>query len=286
MRATRSHVTLTGRGHRLQKVRRHRLGFAHRRHGDEIHWRPTGKNQPSKSFKKDYCFRGFFRYLVRRKIVTENHFEEIQFNHLLRKLPNVLTIGEMTRLLNSIRQPVTALEAIPNEEGFLTVRDKAMLEVLFSTALRVSELVGLNWRDIQYQARQVCVTGKGNKMRLSPLGQPALDALVIYARAYQWHWKNKPEGLEPGFLSMWNRRIETRSTPRTIKKWADRAGIHKRVNAHCFRHSAAVAMLEGGADLRAIQQMLGHASIATTELYTRVSTKRLRAIHAQSHPRA
>jgi len=236
--------------------------------------------------RKVYCYRGFFRYLFKRKVVIDNHFEEVKFNRLLRKLPNVLTIGEVTQFLNSIRQPVEALSGVPSEDAFLTVRDKAMLEVLFSAALRVSELVGLNWGDIQWKARQVQITGNGNKMRLCPLGQPALDALVVYARAYQWHWKEKPEGTAPVFLSMWNRRIETRSIPRTIKKWANHAGIKKRINPHAFRHSAAVAMLEGGADLRAIQQLLGHSSISTTELYTRVTTKRLRAIHSQTHPRA
>jgi site-specific recombinase XerD len=236
--------------------------------------------------RKVYCFKGFFKFLQRRKVVTDNPFEEIQFNRLLRKLPNVLTVGEMTRLLNSIRQPIAALLGIPNEEAFLTIRDKAMLETFFSSALRVSELVGLNWQDVEWKARQVRVVGKGNKMRLAPLGQPAIDSMIEYAKTYEQHWHKKPQGTEPVFLSMWNRRIETRSIPRTIKKWAKRAGIDKRVNPHCFRHSAAVAMLEAGADLRAIQQMLGHASIATTELYVRVSTRRLKVIHAQTHPRA
>lgn len=234
--------------------------------------------------RKVYCYRGFFHHLLKRGIVSGNHFEDVKFSRLSRKLPNVLTTGEMLRLLNSIRQ-VESLNGVPTEEAFLTVRDKAMLETLYSAALRVSELVNLDWRDVQWQSRQLCITGKGDKMRLTPLGQPALDALVIYARAYEWHWHRKPAGAEPVFLSAWNRRIVTRSIPRTIKKWATRAGLTCRVNPHSFRHSAAVAMLEGGADLRALQQLLGHSSISTTELYCRVSTKRLRAIHSNTHPR-
>lgn len=216
----------------------------------------------------------------------QNHFKEIKFNRLLRKLPNVLTVGVMTKLLDSIRQPVPALDALPVTDSFLVLRDKAMLEVLFSGALRVSEFCSLDWKDIQWEARQVCVSGKGNKSRLVPLGQPALDALMKYAPFYERRWRRKAKGSEPVFLSVWNRRIVARSIPRTIKKWAEHAGIRKRVNPHSFRHSAAVAMLEGGADLRAIQQMLGHATISTTELYSRVSTKRLRAVHANTHPRS
>jgi site-specific recombinase XerD len=127
---------------------------------------------------------------------------------------------------------------------------------------------------------------KGNKERLCPLGQYALDALLEYARQYEDRWERKPAGSHAVFLSQWDRRILTRTIPRTIIKWVTKSGIKKHVNPHCFRHSAATHMLENGADLRTIQTLLGHATIMTTEIYTHVGTKKLKTVHTNTHPRA
>jgi integrase/recombinase XerC len=155
----------------------------------------------------------------------------------------------MSALLTRIREPIAALLGVPSEEIFLTVRDRALLETLYSAALRVSELCGANWEDIDWNKREIRVVGKGNKERVCPLGQKALEALLEYCRHYEEHWERKPDGPAPLFLSMWNMRINTRTIPRTISKWCRLAGV-KRVNPHAFRHSAATHMLDNGADLQ------------------------------------
>lgn len=236
--------------------------------------------------RKVYAFRGFFKFLQHRGCVTNNPWEEIKFNHLHRPLPRFLTVDEMNQLLTRIREPIEVLKGIPQTGVFLTIRDRAMLEVLYSAALRVSELVGLNWEDIDWRAREARVLGKGSKERVCPLGQRALDALVEYAKHYEERCGRRAEGRQPVFMSQWGRRIVTRSIPRTIHKWLALSGIKKRIGPHGFRHSAATHMLDNGADLRVIQQLLGHASIMTTEIYTHVGTRRLKTVHANTHPRA
>ncbi len=232
-----------------------------------------------------YAFRNFFKFLRRRGLVMANPWEEIIFHHLNKPLPRFLNIDEMNQLLSRVREPIEALRGIPQTEVFLTIRDRAMFEVLYSAAVRVSELVGLNWEDIDWQAREVHVLGKRNKERVCPLGQWALDGLAEYARHYEDRFGQKAEGSHAVFMSHWNRRIVTRSIPRTIRKWLALAGVKRTITPHGFRHSAATHMLENGADLRMIQQLLGHASIITTEIYTHVATRKLRAVHANTHPR-
>jgi integrase/recombinase XerC len=250
--------------------------------------------------RRIYCFRGFFKYLRRQGCLKFDPFADIEFHALHRPLPRFLTVDEMNRLLNRVREPLPALEGIPQTEVYLTIRDRAMLEVLYSAALRVSELVGLDWQDIDWAAREVRVLGKGNRERVCPLGQKALDALIEYREHFIEYQKHQaegffkrpkakpitPEGAHPVFISSWNRRILTRSIPRTINKWVALAGLQKQVNPHAFRHSAATHMLENGADLRVIQQLLGHSSIVTTEIYTHVGTRRLKTVHGNTHPRA
>jgi site-specific recombinase XerD len=235
--------------------------------------------------RKVYALRQFFKFLRKKRVTTADPWADMELHAVKRKLPATLSINEMNRLLTHIRQPLPAFLGIPNEDAFLTIRDRAMLEVLYAAALRVSELCGMNWQDLNFAKREVTVTGKGNKERICPLGQYALEALMNYAPHYERKWEKKPEGPAPVFLSMWDRRIETRSIPRTIRKWCRQAGV-KRVNPHAFRHSAATHMLERGADLRVIQRMLGHASIVTTEIYTHVATQKVKSVHANTHPRA
>ncbi len=235
--------------------------------------------------RKIYCFKGFFKFLRRKANVQTNPFEDFEGHSIRRPLPTTLTIDEMNRLLTRIRQALPALVGIPNEETYLTIRDRAMLEVLYSAALRVSELVGLDWQDIDYAKREVRVLGKGKKERVCPLGEHALRALLEFSRHYEHRWERKPEGPQPVFRSQWDKRIDQRTIPRTIQKWCRLANV-KRVNPHAFRHSAATHMLENGADLRVIQAMLGHASIVTTEIYTHVAIKRVKTVHANTHPRA
>jgi len=235
--------------------------------------------------RKIYSLRQFFKFLRKKKVVSADPFGDMELHAIRRKLPVTLTINEMNTLLARIREPIQALLGVPSEEVFLTVRDRAMLETLYSAALRVSELVGMNWQDIDWNKREVRVVGKGNKERVCPLGQKALEALLEYQHHYQNHWDRKPDGPAPVFLSMWDMRINQRTIPRTIRKWCSAASV-KRVNPHAFRHSAATHMLENGADIRVIQKLLGHASIITTEIYTHVAIRQVKTVHANTHPRA
>ena len=236
-------------------------------------------------FRKICSLKQFFKFLRRKRVIRDDPFEDFELHNIRRKLPATLTINEMNRLLTSIRQPLPAMLGVPNEDVFLTVRDRAMLETLYSAALRVRERCGANWQDIDWNKREITVTGKGNKTRACPFGQKALEALLEYQHHYENHWERKPEGPAPAFLSTWNMRINTRTIPRTIRKWCRAAGV-KRVNPHAFRHSAATHMLENGADIRVIQKLLGHASIITTEIYTQVALRKVKTVHATTHPRA
>jgi len=235
--------------------------------------------------RKVYSLRQFFKFLRKKKATTADPFGDMELHAIRRKLPATLSVNEMNRLLNTVHQAVPALSGVPTEQSFLTIRDRAMLEVLYSAALRVSELCGLNWADVDWNKREVTVLGKGNRERICPLGQKALEALLEYSRHYEQRWEKKPEGPAPVFLSQNHQRIVTRTIPRTIRKWCHQAGV-KRVNPHAFRHSAATHMLERGADIRVIQKMLGHASILTTEIYTQVAIRQVKTVHANTHPRA
>jgi site-specific recombinase XerD len=237
--------------------------------------------------RKVYCYRGFFKFLRKQGATVADPWEDFEIPRYDRAIPKVLTVQEMNRLLNCIRCEVVALRGVPSEETFLSFRDRALLEVLYSAALRVSEACNLNWQDIDFAKRELRVLhGKGNKQRICPLGQYAIDALMEYAPRYEIQWERKPEGERPVFLSKWDRRILTRSIPKTITKWVAKSGIKKHVNPHLFRHSAATHMLENGADIRVIQKLLGHSSIQTTEIYTRVATRKVKSVHAATHPRA
>jgi len=237
--------------------------------------------------RKIYVYRGFFKFLRKRNVITLDPWEEVEPKRYDRKLPVVLTVQEMNRLLSTIRVEVRALAGVPNEETFLTFRDRAILETLYAGALRVSEVCNLNWDDIDFAKRELRVLhGKGNKHRLVPLGQYAIDALLKYRPHFEEKWKRKAEGQTAVFLSMRDRRILTRSIPRVINRWVTRAGIKKHIHPHVFRHSAATHLLENGMDIRVIQQLLGHASIMTTEIYAKVGTRKLKSEYANAHPRA
>lgn len=235
--------------------------------------------------RKMYSLRQFFKFLRKKNVTAADPFGDIEMHAIRRKLPATLSVNEMNTLLTRIREPIPALLGVPSEAVFLTIRDRGMLELLYSAALRVSELVSLDWQNIDWNRREVRVIGKGNKERVCPLGQKALEALLEYSRHYENKWERKAEGPAPVFLSQNNRRIITRAIPRTIRKWCHLANV-RRINPHGFRHSAATHMLENGADIRVIQKLLGHASIQTTEIYTHVAIRQVKTVHANTHPRA
>ena len=223
-------------------------------------------------FRKICSFKQFFKFLRRKRIITDDPFEDFELHKIRRKLPETLTVNEMNRLLTCIREQVPAMLGLPVEEVFLTVRDRAMLETLYSGALRVSELCGMNWQDIDWNKREVRVVGKGNKERVVPLGEEAALHLARYLR------DGRPAlaagANEALFLSVRGRRLDTSTVRRLLR------------HPHRLRHAFATHLLEGGADLRVIQELLGHASLSTTQIYSHVDARRLRRVYDRSHPRS
>lgn len=223
--------------------------------------------------RKSTALRMFARFLVRDRFRKDDFMEHLQRPKLRRKLPHVLTVAEMARLLDA--PPATTPQGL---------RDRAMLELAYSSGLRVSELCALKLTDFIEDENLLRVFGKGSKERIVPVGEQAATALRDYLR------NGRPQLVKPRtgsemFLSQWGRGLSRKSFWAYLKKHAATAKIEKPVKPHTLRHSFATHLLTGGADLRSIQEMLGHADIATTQIYTAVQTDRLAEIHAAKHPR-
>jgi integrase/recombinase XerC len=190
-----------------------------------------------------------------------------------RRLPSVLQQSEVQQLI----------EVDPADSSPAGLRDRAIFETLYSSGLRVSELVGLDWRDINEEVGMVTVrAGKGNKDRLVPLGEPALDALLNWRRAMPVAWE--PDG--PVIVNLRGSRLTTRSVEKILQQRIIDSGLTSGLTPHGLRHCFATHMLGNGADLRSIQEMLGHASLATTQRYTHVSVNHLKEVYKRAHPRA
>ena len=218
--------------------------------------------------------RSLFRSLVEHGQIAANPADLLPAPKLPHSLPKTLKPADISRLLEKIPA------ATPLEQ-----RDRALFEIAYSSGLRAEELVDLNTESIDFDAEQVRIEGKGGKTRFVPVGEPALRSIAAYLE------RGRPalQSAEPDpalFLSKSGRRLSTSDVRRRLRVWARHAATQTGVHPHALRHSFATHLLEGGADLRAIQEMLGHASISTTQVYTRVESARLRAAYAKSHPRA
>ena len=217
------------------------------------------------------AFRTFFRYLLREKHVTKNPVTSVSAPRASKRLPANLDVDRMARLLE-----------IPGD-GALVDRDRAILELLYSSGLRLSELTDLDLGDVDMHDATVRVSGKGNKDRIVPVGSKALVALR------QWNLaRSELADLEETalFVSKRGTRISPRSVQARVDHWARRQGIDTKVYPHLFRHSFATHLLESSHDLRAVQELLGHASISTTQIYTHLDFQHLAQIYDQTHPRA
>ncbi len=220
------------------------------------------------------AIRTYFKFLVGEGIAARDPSERIESPKRWRTLPTVLTVAEMDKLL-----------AAPNTDEPLAIRDRALLEFAYATGVRVSELIAIKSQDISLVDRVVRVLGKGGKERIIPFGRSALGAISLYAHEVR---PTLDRGKTRGYLF-----LNARGTPLSrvgawgvIKATARRAGLAKRVTPHTLRHTFATHLLEGGADLRAVQEMLGHADLSTTQLYTHVDRDYLRTVHKSYHPRA
>ncbi len=196
-----------------------------------------------------------------------------------RTLPEVLSISDATVAMDSLATRVA------EEESATSIRDCAILEVLYASGARVSELCGLDLDDIDYQRNTILVLGKGNKERTIPLGNPAMKALNNWIKNARPEIANGTSG-EAVFLGVRGKRIDQRTVRTVVYEALEALEGAQRLGPHALRHSAATHLLEGGADLRTVQEILGHASLATTQIYTHVSTERLQKAFKQAHPRA
>jgi integrase/recombinase XerC len=196
-----------------------------------------------------------------------------------RTLPEVLSVADATVAMDSLATRVA------EEESATSIRDCAILEVLYASGARVSELCGLDLDDIDYQRNTILVLGKGNKERTIPVGNPAMKALNNWIKNARSEMANGASG-EAVFLGVRGKRIDQRTVRTVVYEALEALEGAQRLGPHALRHSAATHLLEGGADLRTVQEILGHASLATTQIYTHVSTERLQKAFKQAHPRA
>jgi len=225
--------------------------------------------------RKLAALKGFFRYLVATKRLDKDPLMLINSPKQEKPLPKFLTVDDAFHLLDTVK----------TETG-LDQRDRAVLEVFYSTGIRVSELVGLDWADIDIQLGIVRVVGKGSKERIVPIGALAVKSLEAYADWVRQQWHVACRGENPVFLNHRGRRITTRSVARIVEKHLKLAGIQIKMGPHGLRHSFATHLLNGGADLRVIQELLGHVSLSTTQRYTHLNLDQLTAVYDKAHPRA
>jgi integrase/recombinase XerD len=229
---------------------------------------------PSSIRRNVSAVRTYFRFLMSDGIVARDPSERLETPKKWRTLPDVLTVEEISRLL-----------AAPTLDDPLAFRDRAMLELAYGAGLRVSEWITIGVKDLLLEDKLVRVFGKGSKERLVPIGRSAIGAVATYTRELRPRLE-KGGGKGVLFLNARGEPLTRMGAWKILRRYVERAGIQKAVSPHTLRHSFATHLLEGGADLRAVQEMLGHADISTTQIYTHVDREYLRQVHKQYHPRS
>ncbi|MBI4237084.1 MAG: tyrosine recombinase XerC [Deltaproteobacteria bacterium] len=232
-----------------------------------------GKHHPASVARKLASLRSFFAFWVRQGALTANPAKEVATPKIPKRLPRFLSIDETEQLLK-----------MPSGTDLLSIRDKAAMELIYAAGLRVSELVGLNIADVDVAEKRIRVLGKGKKERILPVGNQALKALDLYlGQRSSVVAKASEKAL---FVNRRGGRLTTRSVERMIRKYLRDANINKPVTPHVLRHTFATHLLNQGADLRGIQELLGHASLSTTQKYTHISIDKLMEVYDKSHPKA
>jgi len=222
--------------------------------------------------RKIACLRSFFKFLYREGYIKSNPAVSLSTPRTDKKLPLFLNMDDIVKLLES-----------PDPSDDMGLRDRAILETLYSTGIRVSELVGLDKEDIDFISGVLKVYGKGRKERLVPIGDKALRAIRAYFEKMGVSDINEKK---PVFLNKSRRRVSDRAVRRIVEKYIHKTSLNENISPHSLRHSFATHMLDRGADLRSVQELLGHANLSTTQIYTHVTTDRLKAIYDKVHPRA
>lgn len=242
------------------------LSFLHRR------------NQKSSMARKISTLRSFFKYLVREQLIPFNPAKNVSTPKMEKSLPNVLTVDETFRLMEA---PDHLAIRYGEKSDERKLRDRAILELLYSSGLRVSELVGLNINQLDQDLGILKIMGKGRKERIVPIGGKAINAIKAYLER-----RGVVERETPVFINSRGGRLTTRSVARLIKKYTRHSHIFRKVSPHTLRHTFATHLLDAGADIREIQEMLGHSSLSTTQRYTHISLGRLMEVYDKSHPRS
>ncbi|MDP6142090.1 MAG: tyrosine recombinase XerC [Dehalococcoidales bacterium] len=224
--------------------------------------------------RKLSAIRSFYRYLAREEILPDNQLVEVSAPKLDRRLPSFLTIEEMVQLLKA--------PDLANPQG---LRDRAIIELIYASGLRVSELVKLNLGQINLDSNEIRVWGKGSKERVVLIGEPATMAITNYINRSRPKLVGKRSG-DALFLNRYGSRLTERTVQMIFEKYAALAGLDKKVYPHLLRHTFATHMLDGGADLRVVQELLGHASLASTQIYTHVTKSQARKVYLAAHPMA
>jgi integrase/recombinase XerC len=236
------------------------------------------KNRKSSIARKISTLRSFFKYLVREQVIFSNPAKGVSTPKVEKTLPTTLTVDEAFRLMESPKHISEKSSEGSKERG---LRDRAILELLYSSGLRVSELVGLNSNQLDLDLGIVRVMGKGRKERIVPVGVKAIEALATYLEE-----RAVLKGDEPIFVNSLGGRLTARSVGRLMKRYTRHSGIFRKVSPHSLRHTFATHLLDAGADIREIQEMLGHSSLSTTQRYTHVSMGKLMEVYDKAHPRS
>ncbi|MEA2004998.1 MAG: tyrosine recombinase XerC [Acidobacteriota bacterium] len=232
------------------------------------------QNKKSTVARKLAAIRSFFQFCLRKKILDDNPAKVVSTPKQEKHMPSFMSEDEMSIFLD-----------LPQSKKPLDLRDKAILELLYATGIRVSELVGIDLEDVNFQEKLIRVKGKGKKERLVPFGKKAEESMRVYFQSrYIIHDGEIDQ--EALFLNYKGQRITSRSIERVVDKYIQRSALHRKISPHSLRHSFASHLLSRGADLRVIQELLGHESLATTQKYTHLDLKKLLEVYKKSHPRS
>lgn len=223
--------------------------------------------------RKLAAIRSYFRFLKSEGTADRNPFKDVRTPRVDKNLPHFLTIKEMNLLLDA-----------PAKDTLSGLRDRAILETLYSSGLRVSELVALNWEDFDLEQGLVRARGKGRKERIVPLGSYSIRSVLKYRAKLPAEWTAQTPS--PVFLNRFGQRISDRSIRKILDKYIREAGLDQRTSPHSLRHSFATHLLDGGANLRVVQELLGHKHLATTQIYTHLTHERLTEVYRRAHPRS
>jgi len=235
----------------------------------------TQSYSKSTTARKLATLRSFYKFCLRRSYIETHPLATIRTPKQEKRLPKCLTVEQINKLLST-----------PDDGTLLGSRDRAMLEVVYSTGIRVSELVDLNIADLDFMGQAIRVRGKGKKQRVSPVGLTALNAVKKFLELRQADPRAATFDQEALFVNKHGQRLSTRSVRRKLDKYLAEAGLDPSISPHTLRHSFATHMLDNGADLRSVQEMLGHQSLSTTQVYTHLTTQRLKTAYDEAHPRS